>query len=141
MAREQAGAAACIAALEAVLALHADDPGDPAAEAALPLEQRASLWLDLVRRQIERLEPRARADREEDARRIEAALAEAAALATEAAGAAAGDRDRLLERRRDLLVGIIELYAPRPHLDDAVARARSLLDDTPSPVPEEPAVP
>jgi serine/threonine-protein kinase len=141
MAREQAGAAACIAALEAVLALHADDPGDPAAEAALPLEQRASLWLDLVRRQIERLEPRARADREEDARRIEAALAEAAALASEAAGAAAGDRDRLLERRRDLLVGIIELYAPRPHLDDAVARARSLLAETPSPVPEEPAVP
>lgn len=142
MARESAGAATCIAALEAVLALHADDPGDPAAEALLPVEQRASLWLDLVRRQIAKLEPRAREDREEDARRIEAALAEAAELASAAAEAnAATDRDRLLDRRRDLLAGIVELYATRPHLDDAVARARSLLAEEPSPAPEDPPAP
>lgn len=145
MAREPAGAAACIAALEALLTLHADDPGDPAAEASLPIEQRASLWLDLVRRQVVRLEPRARADREEDSRRVEAALAEAADLAT--AAAASGDetdRRRLLDRRRNVLVGIVDLYAARPHLDDAVARARSLLAAEPEPsldAPREPSGP
>lgn len=142
MARESAGAATCIAALEAVLALHADDPGDPTAEAALPLEQRASLWLDLVRRQIARLEPRARADLEEDARRIEAAIDEAADLAAAAAASVdESERGRLLDRRRDLLTGIVELYASRPHLDDAVARARSLLAEEPSAVPKESAAP
>jgi len=142
MARESAGAAACIAELEAVLTVHADAPGDPAAEADLPLEQRASLWLDLVRRQIARLEPRARADREEDSRRIEAALADAADLAsTAAASVDAAERERLLERRREMLVGIVELYAARPYLEDAVARARALLAERPSDVPEETPAP
>jgi hypothetical protein len=142
MARESAGAATCIAALEAVLALHAEDAADPVTEAALPLEQRASLWLDLIRRQIAKLEPRARADLEEDARRIEAAIDEAADLAAKAAASVdEAERGRLLDRRRDLLTGIVELYASRPHLDDAVARARSLLAEGPSAVPQEPAAP
>lgn len=141
MARESAGAAACITALEAVLTVHADDPSDPEAEAALPVEERVSLWLDLVRRQIARLEPRARADREEDVRRVEAALADAADLASTAAATGdATERDRLLDRRRELLAGIVDLYAARPHLHDAVARAKAMLAERPSdPLEEAPA--
>jgi len=61
-----------------------------------------------------------------------------------AAAAAAGDesdRRRLLDRRRELLEGIVEIYAARPHLDDAVARARSLLAESPSHAPEEAPAP
>lgn len=141
MAREPDGAAACIAALEAVLALHADQPTDAAAEASLEPEQRSSLWLDLIRRQLDRLRPRASRDREEDAARVAGVLAEAEELAAAAATADADDeRLELLERRRNLLAGIIELYADRPHLAEPVERARTLLAEPP-PVPEDPPSP
>jgi len=141
MAREPDGAAACIAALEAVLALHADQPTDAAAEASLEPEQRSSLWLDLIRRQLDRLRPRASRDRDEDMARVAGVLAEAEELAAAAATADADDeRLELLERRRNLLAGIIELYADRPHLAEPVERARTLLAEPP-PAPEDPPSP
>jgi hypothetical protein len=41
---------------------------------------------------------------------------------------------RLLERRRELLEGLVEIYASRPHVTRSVDEARSLLTPpTPSP--------
>ena len=58
-----------------------------------------------------------------------ATRAEAKTLATQAASATEGvARDRLLDHRRSLLQGLIEIYAPRPHVADAVDKAKALLD-------------
>lgn len=127
MAREDESPLACLAALEAILTLHADDAiPTPAADA--PPEARPALWLDLVRRQIERLGPLADREREQDVARATATLAEAADLAAEATTAAdEAARVALLERRRALLTGIIEIYGSRPHAAAEVAEARRLL--------------
>ena len=124
MAREAESPLACLAALEAIVALHEND-----AAAAAPADDDPGLWLALVRRQIGRVGPLAEREREEDVARAAATLAEAASLADAAAAAAdATDRAALLERRRTLLEGLIELYAPRAHAADAVAQARALLE-------------
>jgi serine/threonine-protein kinase len=120
IAREAESPLACLAALEAILTLHADDP--PTAE----VDPR--LWLDLVRRQIERVTPLATREREEDLARAAATLSEARALAGEAEAASEAEQAKLLARRRDLLEGLVEIYASRPHLAEAVAEARRLLD-------------
>jgi len=127
MAREAESPLACVAALEAILALHADDAlATPAADAAP--EAQPALWLDLVRRQLERLGPLADRAREQDAAQAAETLAEAAALAAEAATATDdAARAALLERRRSLLTGIVEIYASRPHVMSEVAEARRLL--------------
>jgi hypothetical protein len=110
---------ACLAALEAILSLH---DGDLAADAA-----DARPWLDLVRRQIDRVGPLADRERQEDLARAAATLAEAESLATEADRAAPPERARLAARRRELLEGLVEIYAPRPHAAEPVAEARRLL--------------
>jgi hypothetical protein len=127
MAREDESPLACMAALEAILALHADDAvATPAADAAP--ETQPALWLDLIRRQLDRLGPLADREREQDAAQAAETLAEAAALAAEAAAATDDDaRAALLERRRSLLTGIVEIYASRPHVMSEVAEARRLL--------------
>jgi len=125
MAREEESPLACLAALEAILALHADAVAqDPSAEADDP-----AVWLALVRRQINRIEPVAERERDEDAARAAATLAEAAALAEEAEAApAAAERAQLLDRRQALLEGLVEIYRDRPHVAAAVAEARRLLE-------------
>jgi serine/threonine-protein kinase len=133
MAREAESPSACIAALEAIQLLHASD-----AAAAPPgssrLEAQPAFWLDLVQRQIDRLLPTATRERGEDLARAEAALAEAAALAAQADGEADADaRSALVKRRRDLLSGIVEIYASRPHVATAVDEARRLLESPASP--------
>jgi len=127
MAREDESPLACVAALDAILALHADEAvATPAADAAP--EAQPALWLDLVRRQLERLGPLAAREREQDAAQAAETLTEAADLATEAATATDDDaRAALLERRRSLLTGIVEIYGPRPHVAAAVDEARRLL--------------
>jgi serine/threonine-protein kinase len=124
IAREAESPLACLAALEAILTLHADDP--PTADVD------PQLWLDLVRRQIERVTPLAAREREEDLGRAAATLAEARALAVQAEAAAKAERVELVTRQRDLLEGLVEIYATRPHLADAVAEARALLAAQPS---------
>jgi serine/threonine-protein kinase len=119
IAREPESAVACLAALEAILSLH---DGDLAADAA-----DARPWLDLVRRQIDRVGPLADRERQEDLARAAATLAEAESLATEADRAAPPERARLAARRRELLEGLVEIYAPRPHAAEPVAEARRLL--------------
>jgi hypothetical protein len=58
MARENESPLACMAALEAILALHADDVvATPAADAAP--ETQPALWLDLIRRPADRRAPTA----------------------------------------------------------------------------------
>jgi len=120
VARESDSPLACLAALEAILALHGNDP--PAADGDLPL------WLDLVRRQIERVGPLAARERTEDLARAAATLAEARSLQAEAAAAPEAERPDLLERRRALLTGLVEIYATRPHAAEAVAEARRQLE-------------
>ncbi len=128
MAREADSPAACVAALEAILAVaHAEaDNGPPT---AVPDTESTALWLALVRRQIDRLKPLATREREEDATRAQAVLAEAAELAGAAAAASAAERADLVARRRTLLESLVELNAPRPHMATFVAEARRQLAD------------
>lgn len=126
MARESESPVACVAALEAILAVHADDAA--LADRSTDPDADPTLWMALVRRQIERLAPRAEQERSEDRARAAATLAEAAELAARADAATdPAERDRLLQRRRSLLEALLELYADRPHVAEAVAEARSLL--------------
>jgi eukaryotic-like serine/threonine-protein kinase len=128
---------ACLAALEAILALYGGPAGEPAASSASPpppgepaAEDDTELWLDLVRRQIEQVAPLAAREREEDSARAAATLAEAESLAVAAARASTpGERDELLARRLELLRGIVEIYGNRPHVADIVAETSGLLGD------------
>jgi hypothetical protein len=123
LAREPDSPLACLAALEAIQAVHAADAaaGGPDSEAAL--------WLAVARRQIERLAPAAAREREEDAARVAAGLAEAAELSAAAVTLADAERAAVEVRRRELLSGIVEIYASRPHVAEAVAEARRLLEN------------
>ena len=140
MAREAESPAACVAALEALRAVTTADGGTGAATRD-DGNASTTLWLALVSRQIDRLAPLAAREREEDATRAQAVLAEAAALAT-AAGAAAGpERAALADRRRTLLKSLVALNAARPHMAPLVAAARRLLggqaaDPDPTTLPE-----
>ncbi len=126
MAREPESPAACLAALEALLTVHAADEGTADAD--------RELWLALVRRQRARLGPLADREREQDVERAAAALAEAADLAISAEDAAdAAGRNELVRRRRTLLESLVEIYASRPHVAAAVAEARRLLAADPAP--------
>ena len=141
MAREADSPAGCVAALEAILAVsHADATGGEAT--SVPDTESTALWLALVRRQIDRLEPLATREREEDTNRAKAVLAEAAELAGASAAASAAERSDLVARRRKLLEGLVELNASRPHMATFVAEARRLLGDQAtqptSPAPPEP---
>ena len=129
MDREPESPSACLAALEALLAMHAE-AGTPATADGDDVDP--SLWLDLVRRQIERVGPLAATEREEDVARTAATLAEAAALDEQAAAADEEARGPLLARRKQLLDGLVELYGDRPHVAAAVAEARRLLAPPPS---------
>jgi serine/threonine-protein kinase len=138
MAREDESPQACVAALQAILALHAVDEPDPAAGDAPPADaspaEEPGLWLALVQRQLEKLEVRAAGEREQDVALAEASLLEAADLAAAAAATDdAVEQQRLLERRRGLLAGLVEIYAARPHVADAVGRARTLLEAAETP--------
>ncbi len=123
MAREPESPLACLAALEAILTLHKTSATEPTSAG----EKEDVLWLKLVRRQVERLTPLASHERKEDASRAAATLAEASSLALRARGASPTDREALLIRRRELLTGLVEMYAGRPHAASAVAEARRLL--------------
>ncbi len=129
MAREPESALACLVALEAIQAVHAADAaaGGPDSEAAL--------WLAVARRQIDRLAPAAAREREEDSARVAASLAEAAELSAAAASLADAERAVVEARRRELLAGIIEIYASRPHVAEAVAEARQILSQPKQPEP------
>jgi serine/threonine-protein kinase len=123
MARESESPLACVAALEAILAIHQQE-----LSAAQPGSgDDASLWLALVRRQIDRLTPLATSERKEDAARASATLKEAAILAAQAKILVQADRETVLARRHELLAGLVEMYADRPHVASAVAEARRLL--------------
>ena len=128
MAREEESPLACLAALEAILALHADAVDEPAANDG---DDDPALWLALVQRQIERIKPAARREQDEDVARAEATLAEAKSLAEQAADADPAEQEALLGRRRALLEGLIEIYRDRPHVAAAVTEARRLLASGP----------
>lgn len=125
LAREQESPLACLAGLEAILALHG--AGSPTGDEPSTTAD-TSLWLDLTRRQIDRVRPLAAREREEDAARAAATLGEAASLATLAETTAdQATREGLLARRRRLLSGLVEIFADRPHVANAVTEARRLL--------------
>jgi len=138
MERQADGPEACLAALEAVLALH-PDVSATAAEAALPPEERTSLWLDLVRRRIAELQDRMQRDRDADLASAVATLAAAAGLAEQADAAedeqARADFDR---RRWRLLTGLVDLYGDKPHVAEQVDRARALLSEMPAAAEDTP---
>lgn len=125
MEREPESPSACRDALEAMIAVHQATDGRP--NPTVRAADDPSLWIDLARRQIDRLAPLASKEQAEDARKIAAILRQAEALAAEAARTVGGQQEALLARRRALLESIIDLYATRPHAAAAVASARGLL--------------
>jgi eukaryotic-like serine/threonine-protein kinase len=131
MAREEDSPLACLAALEAILAIH-DPAPEPTPTASLDAADAPDLWLALVRRQIERVDPIAARERAEDLARVSATLAEAANLAETATTSPPAERQDLLARREALLEGLIEIYGSRPHAAEAVAEAQQVLE-SPSP--------
>ena len=126
MAREEDSPLACLAALEAILAIH-DPAPEPTPTASLDAADAPDLWLALVRRQIERVDPIAARERAEDLARVSATLAEAANLAETATTSPPAERQDLLARREALLEGLIEIYGSRPHAAEAVAEAQQVL--------------
>ncbi len=129
MDREAESPSACREALEALLALHSSPVSKPAdAAAGAGKTQDDELWLALVRRQIDRLEPLAAREQAEDAARTTAILEQADALAARAAALPdPAQREKALAERRTLLEGLIELYAKRPHAAKAVEAAKEKL--------------
>jgi len=128
MAREPESPSDCIDALEALLALHPTPPVSrpaPRPEEDHP-EDDASLWIDLVHRQIARLTPLAIDERQEDEHRIRSILTKSEALLA-AADAAPADRDTPLAERRRLLASVVETYASRPHAKLLVNEVMALL--------------
>jgi eukaryotic-like serine/threonine-protein kinase len=125
MEREPESPSACRDALEALIAVHQATDGKPHL-AAEPADD-PSLWIDLARRQIDRLAPLAVKEQAEDARKIAEIFRQADALAAEAARTVGGQQEMLVARRRALLESIVDLYATRPHAAAAVATAREML--------------
>jgi len=141
MDREPESPLACLAALEAIRSLHAAGTRFAPSPADEARGDDPLLWLDLVQRQIDRLAPLAARERAEDAARTGETLAEAAALAVAAHRAADAERRAAAaDRRRELLAGLVEIYADRPHVAAEVAEARRLLEQPdPSPAPAGPS--
>jgi len=125
MEREPDSPSACRDALEALIAVHHATAGKPM-PTARPADD-PTLWLDLARRQIDRLGPLAAREQTEDARKIAEIFRQAAALASEAAKTVGGQQETLVARRRALLESIVDLYSTRPHAAAAVAAAKELL--------------
>lgn len=126
MEREEESPSACRDALEALVSLHRAAAPKPAAEDGRAGDD-PTLWIDLARRQIDRLAPLAAREQAEDAKRIAEIFRQAEALAADAARAVGGQQETLLGRRRALLESVIDLYATRPHAAAAVATARKML--------------
>ena len=137
IANEEKGPSACLQSLQALLAVHAR-PGVGA-----PVDEQTSLWIDLARRQAERIRPAAEAEQRDDAVRIEKIFAEAEALGAEAATAVSNaTRRQLTEKRRSLLESIVAVYGDRPHAAESVANARLLLEESATaPTPQPTAAP
>ena len=128
MAREPESPSDCIDALEALLALHPKPQVSrpaPGPEGDHP-EDDASLWIDLVHRQLARLTPLAIDERQEDEDRIRLVLTQSEALLA-AALADRADRDTALAERRRLLASVVETYASRPHAKVLVDEVLALL--------------
>lgn len=125
MEREPESPSACRDALEALIAVHQATDAKPS-PTGRPADD-PSLWIDLARRQIERLGPLADKEQTEDARKIAEIFRQAEAIAAEAARTVGGQQETLLARRRALLESIVDLYATRPHAAAAVATAREML--------------
>ncbi|MFM8495752.1 MAG: serine/threonine-protein kinase [Planctomycetia bacterium] len=125
MEREPDSPSACRDALEALISVHQATDGKPN-PTARPADA-PSLWIDLARRQIDRLGPLSAKEQAEDARKIAEIFRRAEAIAAEAARTVGGQQETLLARRRALLESIVDLYATRPHAAAAVATARKLL--------------
>ena len=125
MEREPESPSVCRNALEALIAVHQATDGKPS-PTGRPADD-PSLWIDLARRQIERLGPLADKEQAEDARKIAEIFRRAEAIAAEAARTVGGQQETLLARRRALLESIVDLYATRPHAAAAVATARKML--------------
>ena len=126
MEREPESPSGCRDALEALIAVHHATAGKTA-PATARLADDPTLWIDLARRQIERLGPLAAKEQAEDAKRIAELFRQADALAADAAKTVGGQQETLLARRRALLESIVDLYASRPHAASAVAMAKDML--------------
>ena len=127
MTSEKFGPSACMKALEAMLAVHTSGAAEPASG------RDSAPILDLARWKVEQLRPQAVAEQQEDGKRIAELLAAAASLAARA-DIANDDaaRTKLAGQRRGILENLVEVYAQRPHAEDAVAFATRELAASPT---------
>jgi serine/threonine protein kinase len=125
MTSEKFGPSACMKALEAMLAVHTSGATESTSESG-PI-------LDLARWKVEQLRPQAVAEQQEDGKRIAELLAAAASLAARA-DIANDDaaRKKLAGQRQGILENLVEVYAQRPHAEDAVAFATRELAASPT---------
>ncbi|MFM8704847.1 MAG: hypothetical protein ACKOHG_13455, partial [Planctomycetia bacterium] len=101
-----------------------------------------SLGLDLARRKLDRLRPRAEAERRDDAKRLGELLAEAGSLAARAEIANdAAAKQKFAAQRQGILANNVEVSAERPPAAEAVAFAKRELAaaDAPNTSPSPPA--
>ena len=125
MAKEGMSPSACALSLRALVAMHEQSSGDSPSS-----DNEKALWLALVRRQIQRFEPLAAREQSEDASRVQAILAEDSALkATAKTATDPLQRKDLNAQRTTLLESVVQLYAERPHVADAVATAKRALSE------------
>lgn len=125
MTSEKFGPSACMKALEAMLAVHTSGATESTSDSG-PI-------LDLARWKVEQLRPQAVAEQQEDGKRIAKLLAAAASLAARA-DIANDDaaRKKLAGQRQGILENLVEVYAQRPHAEDAVAFATRELTASPT---------
>lgn len=127
MTSEKFGPSAFIKALEAMLAVHTSG-----GTLSTPSPDSGPI-LDLARWKVEQLRPQAVAEQQEDGKRIEELLAGAASLAARAK--IANDdiaRKKLAGQRQGILENLVEVYAQRPHAEDAVVFATRELAASPT---------
>ena len=134
---EKDGPSAWLKSLEALLAVQGERPHAKSDD---------NLLLDLIRRQMDRLRPRAAEEQQDDLSLIEKLVAKAASFAARAQ--IANDevaRRNLIAQQRATLENIIEVYAKRPYAAEAVETAQRELAaialEWPTPQARSPATP
>ena len=125
LAREPVSPSAALLAMQAVQAVHAEQPDIPTDNLSIEEQQT---WFSLIQRQISRLQQGAQKEQVEDLERARKVLDEASQTYVEAVESSDKKAAQQgIAQSRLLLQSIIETYADRPHTADIVNAAKDLL--------------
>ena len=125
LAREAESPSAALSAMQAIRTVYANKT--TASTNTLSVEDKET-WLDLIERQIKRLQQSAQKERTEDIERARSVLREASQVYSEAVELTdIKAAKQQLKKSSILLQSLIETYGDRPHASDIVDSAKSLL--------------